>query len=313
MTGSAGTVRYINALTGTSTISGTTNWGLSSFSNWVRVQPGATLRKAGSNQVTLSGSITNNGTLAVSEGKLLIRQPVTGNGNAVMNDGGTLDVGGSFRCMQQAPLIDVQRGGVFDVSAMTSTFRLSSGQTLKTDGNSTVRGNAIAGTGSTVSGRAIFTGSLTVESGAIVRVGGSGLASAAGQVLIDNFDSYSAGKLNAGATGGVWQGVFNGTANVQVVNGNNNQSLEYYGATHGAACKRICSPALDRTTSPSPTAIPPLISFESRDKALRLSTEYLDSPTKVASAQVLHGKSSPSPFRYFRIPAVQHDAFAAAQ
>lgn len=229
MTGAAGTVRYINALTGTSTISGTTNWGLSSFSNWVRIQPSATLRKSGSNLVTISGSITNNGALAVSDGKLLIRQVVSGTGNAIVNDGGTLDLGGSFGRMQQAPVIDIQRGGTFDVSSMASTFRLSSGQTLKTDGNSTIRGNAIAGTGSTISGRAKFTGNLTVESGAVVRVGGSGLASSTGRTLIDNFDDYPAGKLNAGATGGVWQGVFNGTANAQVVSKNSNQSLEYYG------------------------------------------------------------------------------------
>ncbi|MFO0788449.1 MAG: glycosyl hydrolase [Pirellulales bacterium] len=231
MTGAAGTVRYINALTGTSTISGTTNWALSSFSNWVRIQPGAILRKSGSNQVTFSGAITNNGTLAVSEGKLLVRQVVSGAGGAVINDGGTLDLGGSFGRMQQAPLIDVQRGGTFDVSAMASTFRLSSGQTLQTDANSTIRGNAVAGGGSTVSGRANVTGNLTLESGATLRIGGSGLASPTGRTLIDNFESYSAGKLNAGATGGVWQGVFNGTANAQVTSSNNNNSLEYYGAS----------------------------------------------------------------------------------
>ena len=39
-----GTVRYINALSGVSTISGGPNWGLSA-TNWVRVQTGATLRK----------------------------------------------------------------------------------------------------------------------------------------------------------------------------------------------------------------------------------------------------------------------------
>src|SRR5262249_49022679 len=46
MTGSPGTVGYINALASKSSISGGIDWGLNLASNWVRVQPGATLRKS---------------------------------------------------------------------------------------------------------------------------------------------------------------------------------------------------------------------------------------------------------------------------
>jgi hypothetical protein len=46
---------------------------------------------------------------------------------------------------------------------------------------------------------------------------------------IDDFETYAAGKLNAGVTAGAWTGVFDGTANAQVVSAGGNKSLEYYG------------------------------------------------------------------------------------
>ena len=81
MTGSAGRVRYVNALANASAISGTVDWGLVESSNWVRVQPGATLRKTGPNTVTLgAGTVTNQGVLEVAEGALRVGVPVAGGG-----------------------------------------------------------------------------------------------------------------------------------------------------------------------------------------------------------------------------------------
>ncbi|MGD0653475.1 MAG: glycosyl hydrolase [Thermoguttaceae bacterium] len=74
MTGSAGTVKYLEALydpnvtTNTSVISGTIDW---SPSTWTKIQAGATLKKSGTNTISLtSGTVTNNGVLEVAQGVL---------------------------------------------------------------------------------------------------------------------------------------------------------------------------------------------------------------------------------------------------
>jgi fibronectin-binding autotransporter adhesin len=90
MTGSAGTVRYINALANSSTITGGLDWGLNSSSNWVRIQSGATLTKSGTNTISFTGgSMNNDGTLQISQGVLQIGVPVTGAGAiSITSDGG---------------------------------------------------------------------------------------------------------------------------------------------------------------------------------------------------------------------------------
>src|SRR5262249_19010836 len=116
--GSTGTIKYINALANISTISGSIDWGLAGTS-WVRIQPGATLSKSGTDQITLSGgTITNNGVLDVSQGTLRVGSPVSGGGTVVVR-GGTLALTNTGS-LNSAPLIDVRTGGTLDVSALAS-------------------------------------------------------------------------------------------------------------------------------------------------------------------------------------------------
>ncbi len=198
MTGAApGSIRYINALAGVSTISGGMDWGLAG-TNWVRIQPDATLRKAGSNQITFSRSvITNNGVLEVAQGTLRVAAPVGGNGIARIS-GGTLALVGSGR-LDSAPLIEVQAGGTLDVSGVGGIYNVTSGQTLNNDKNGMVVGNVTATQGSIVAGGGTFAGNLAAQAGSTVRVGkdGSGVAR---RFKIDNFESYSLGDARSTAS-----------------------------------------------------------------------------------------------------------------
>ena len=202
VTGSPGTVRYINALPGNSTLSGDVDLSLGN-SSWVRIQPGATLRKTGSNRVTLAGPVTNQGVFEVREGTLQLQAPVVGDG--------ALEV----------------RGGILDVSA--TRFVVRNGQTLTNHADGAVNGVTLVSGGGVVQGSGNFIGAINTATGAVVRVGGNGLSSPSESALIDDFQTYAPGKLNAGATGGVWTGVFDGTSNAQVVSSGGNRSLEYYG------------------------------------------------------------------------------------
>jgi putative glycosyl hydrolase len=199
MTGSAGTIRYINALSGTSTITGGLDWGLAAGgSPFVRIQPGSSLRKAGANQITFgSGSLTNNGLLEVSQGTLRIGVNATGTGN-VRVKGGTLALFGSGR-LTTAPLIDVKAVGSLDVTAIGNAFNVTSGQTLNCDRNGMVSGNVTATNGSTIAGGGTFAGNLSALLGSTVRVGGDG-AGVASRFVIDNFESYALGDVRTTAS-----------------------------------------------------------------------------------------------------------------
>lgn len=207
----AGTVRYINALSNTSDLTGAANWGLSQ-GNWIRVQPGATLRKAGLNRVTLDkAAITNNGVMNVAGGELRITdaQFLSGAGIIRVDQGATLRFEGAIGRAGPGRIshkIELNGGTV----AVPPAYKVELLQ------------NAL------LSGEGVVSGGLIANAGSTIRVGRTGLSSPAWSV-IDNFQSYSPGQLNAGATGGVWTGVFDGTANARVVSVNRNNSLEYYG------------------------------------------------------------------------------------
>jgi hypothetical protein len=188
MTGAtAGTIRYINALANTSTVSGTMDWGLTG-SNWVRIQPGATLRKAGLNQITFSGgTITNNGVLEISQGSLRLGAPVTGGGIARVK-GGTLFLTSSGS-LSTLPLVDVRGGGTLDVTGLGRGLNVANGQTLNSERSGVVLGNVTATTGSTVSGGGTFAGNLTAQPGSIVRVGKDALGFE--PVCDRRFESYA--------------------------------------------------------------------------------------------------------------------------
>jgi hypothetical protein len=196
MTGTPGTIRYINALANQSTISGGLDWGLNAASNWVRIQPGATLSKGGSDQITLGGgTVTNNGVLEVAQGSLQLGVSVAGNGSARVT-GGTLALTGSGK-LDSAPLVDIQAAGTLDVSSAMGTYTVTSGQNLNNDG--TLIGNATAAAGATVSGGGAFSGDLIAQAGSIVRVGkdGSGVPR---RFVIDDFESYALGDVRSVAS-----------------------------------------------------------------------------------------------------------------
>jgi hypothetical protein len=171
--GVPGTVRYINALSGASTISGAANWGLNNSTDWVRIQPGATLRKHGTNQITWNGSVTNNGVIEVAAGTLRLANNVnmSGTGTFQINQGGTLKIDGTGR-------------GI----AVTYPIELRGG-TLATE----LVGGFIVAPGANLSGHGTIAANMTA-SGTVIRVGGDGL-SAPRRFVIDSFENYAFGDV----------------------------------------------------------------------------------------------------------------------
>ncbi|HEX6963007.1 MAG TPA: glycosyl hydrolase [Lacipirellula sp.] len=189
--GAPGTVRYINALAGASSLSGNVDWTLTP-GHWMRIQPGATLRKTGGNELLVTGSLTNNGVLEVAEGTLRIGAGVAGAGDVVVRGGGTLSLtarGG----VTSARMIDVRRNGTFD-AALSSPLGVTSGQTLQVAEGGQVMGDVLALSGSTLTGGGQIGGNLTVQSGAVVRIGDNG-AGAPRRIVIDNFNGYASGDV----------------------------------------------------------------------------------------------------------------------
>ena len=92
-TGAVGTaLRYINALSGRSMIRGTLDWGLEP-GGWMRVQPGATLRKVDSFGLSLDGgSLWNAGVIEIDDGTISVDRPVTGDGRITIGTYGNSTV-----------------------------------------------------------------------------------------------------------------------------------------------------------------------------------------------------------------------------
>jgi autotransporter-associated beta strand protein len=88
-----GTVRYINALGSTSFITGAVNWGLTASTNWVRIQPAATLDKTGTNTISFAAPVSNDGILQVAGGVLSVASAMSGAGS--INISSTGDATGS--------------------------------------------------------------------------------------------------------------------------------------------------------------------------------------------------------------------------
>jgi len=218
----APTVKYINALAGASNVTGSLDWSLTGAS-WVRIQPGATLRKTGANQITFSGgTITNDGLLEVNQGTLRIGSPVTGAGE-IRVKGGTLAPFG-LGTISTSPLIDVRSGGTLDGSGLSRGINLGNGQTLNNELGGQVVGAVNALNGVTISGGGNFTGNVTSRVGSIVRVGMS-TAGAASRRLIDDFEGYALGDVRAVANP-PWT-AHQDTSLVDIENFSGNKTLTY--------------------------------------------------------------------------------------
>ena len=173
---------------------------------------GATLRKTGTNQVVLDrNQVTNDGLIEISQGELVLRRRPTVEGAGTMRVGsaGTLTFDGLER---------------YSPRRFNWPIELDGG----TVAGPADRGGVIAELGGEISGNGTVSGGLTAQSGATIRIGRTGISEPSWST-IDDFQSYAPGKLNAGATGGVWTGVLDGTANAQIVSDGADRSLEYYG------------------------------------------------------------------------------------
>jgi hypothetical protein len=169
----AGTLRYINALSNSSRISGTANWTLN---GWVRVQPGATLKKIASNTITWNGTVDNNGVIEVTQGTLRLANNAAVNGSGVIrvNSGSTLDLTGARD---------------------STSFTIGHHVNLRGGAMSTVLPNGIfALSGSTISGSGTVAGKLTALAGSVIQVGDDGV-SVPRQFVIENFESYALGNV----------------------------------------------------------------------------------------------------------------------
>jgi hypothetical protein len=203
-TGSAPTnFNYINALSSTSSVSGSVDWRLSS-GDWVRIQSGATLRKTGPNEIgfvqDVRGNlptITNSGVLEVSQGRLYSEAPIGGTGTAVVK-GGTLALALGAN-LNQTPLVDVRSGGTFDVSGLANGYVMPRNQMLKVATGGTVVGNVTVANGSIASGGGTFNGNLSAGTGALVRVGDDGTG-VPNRHIVDSFESYALGNVTSTAS-----------------------------------------------------------------------------------------------------------------
>ena len=195
--GSAGTLRYINALAGASSVSGSIDWALTGPS-WVRIQPDATLRKGGANRITFGGgAITNNGVLEVTEGTLELGSPVAGNGSVLVK-GGTLALT-SLSSLSAVPLVEVRGGGTLDVSALGRGHSILDGNTLNNERSGLIVGHVTATPGANISGGGTFAGNVTAQPGSVVRVG-KDAAGVASRFSIDDFESYDLGDVRSVAS-----------------------------------------------------------------------------------------------------------------
>lgn len=174
-----GVLRYINALDGLSTMSGSVDWSMAG-TNWVRVQPGATLRKAGANLLTWTDTvITNEGVLEVTDGEVTIDNDdlIDGAGLLRVASGGTVSFHGARRGTIHH---DIELDGGIVSTDIAGGFDLQAGQTLSGDG--------------------VAAGGLIARSGATVRVGVVSIAEPATLTVNGDLTLASGTTLELGMT-----------------------------------------------------------------------------------------------------------------
>jgi autotransporter-associated beta strand protein len=206
MTGSAGTVRYLTALANSSTITGALDWGLNSSGNWVRIQPGATLRKSGANQITFgAGAVSNDGVIEVAQGVLRLSTAMAGTGS--INIPSTGDATGSTARLELAgnlfvahPITFAQRndpGGSDGIRNVSGNNTLAGPMTITVGGNQArVRSDA----GQLTLAGPITTNATTARN-LYLQAAGNGIVSG---VISDNA-ANAGGKINLFKEGaGTW-------------------------------------------------------------------------------------------------------------
>ncbi len=162
------------------------------------------------NVAAISGSISNStGTAGFTKsgaGTLVLSNANTFNG-ATLITAGTLALNGSGS-LASSPLISVTNGAIFDVSGLTSTFALQTGQSLSNSAASTgtIRGSLSTSSGTVSVSYAngtpslvVTNGTLTLSTSTVVKVNNTGSALGAGSYLLvsTNTSGLVAGILPA--------------------------------------------------------------------------------------------------------------------
>ena len=201
--GSGGSLRYVHALEGANTIGGSTDW---SLNGWARIESGASLRKTGTDQLTLNGgSIENHGTFEVAQGTLRLENNVSfPDGGYTVKSGATVTYHGvrDFTTLNMNYDVELDGGTVNTTTGMVGGIFIANGATLSGQGT-------------------VAAQSVTAQSGSTIQIGQAGMPTNQ-PVLIDDFDSYNNSRTNSlGATpgnltGDVWVGEFDGTGSAYV-------------------------------------------------------------------------------------------------
>lgn len=127
-----------------------------------------------------------------------------------------------------------------EANTYTGTTTVNGG-TLVVDGTTGTGATTLA-SGSTLGGGGLVNSSLTANSGSTVRAGAVGfpLVSPSPFTLLDDFDSYnnSTDTKTTVATGGVWSAEFIGTANSNIVDSDQGQSLQTLGGAAWRGAER---------------------------------------------------------------------------
>ncbi|HTV49324.1 MAG TPA: autotransporter-associated beta strand repeat-containing protein [Phycisphaerae bacterium] len=234
---SAGALSLVDNSTGTQTFKGTL-----SYTGTTTITSG-TLKISGANTETLNGKISGNGNLVVGDGStvtnLTLGGTIINEGSTIINNASTLVASSSARML--TPLITVQSGGIFNVSAVSGGFSLGGSGSQELNGNGTVVGNVtVTASGNlspgdaigplTVNGNVTLDGTFSAQvdpanaesppndelvtgSSGTVALGGALAVSTSNSTPLASGDSYT--LINA--AGGIMSGSFN-TVNLPTLN-----------------------------------------------------------------------------------------------
>jgi autotransporter-associated beta strand protein len=204
------------------------------------------LNNNGSNTISGKISAQSGGSIYLIQsdgGKLMLKGAValssgaTGTRTFTLQGAGAGEVGGVIENGSATVGVVKSGSGIWTLGSQ-NTY---SGATTVSNGTLVVNGRTGHGAttvmgGATLGGRGTIRSNLIAQTGATVRIGGSGitLLSSQAHALIDDFGSYAVGQISSTAnsqntTGRKWVGVFDGTANANIVNSSGNQALSVNG------------------------------------------------------------------------------------
>ena len=224
-------LRAIEALEGTSTITGTTDFGFENADDaFIRVRAGTTLNKQGTNAITLSDApVFNEGSMLLQDGILRFEDGVqlTGTGSMRIDANGTLatsgGIGGDDVALDSS--IIILNNGVFHVedgfTEITQQLRFWNPSEVRTDGDMLISGFTggagrilSTGTGTLfLSGEGQHANGATVSEGHLVVANSDMSATGAGSVVVNVTGTFGGfglvdGDVQVNAGGTVGPGVF---------------------------------------------------------------------------------------------------------